>query len=148
MIFRHDEIHAIGCDDIHMKNLFLYGQNDIHDDVYRHDRGGGFLTTMAYALIWREKIQHNKCHTDNVKIEITWSYWAACIRSKVHIEVKASELQKIKLFVATPMYGGQCAGMYSKACIDLLQCVQTMELNVDFSLYSMNHLSQEQEIIL
>jgi hypothetical protein len=37
----------------------------------------------------------------------------------VHIEVKASELQKKKLFVATPMYGGQCAGMYSKACIDL-----------------------------
>ena len=37
----------------------------------------------------------------------------------MHIEVKASELQKIKLFVATPMYGGQCAGMYSKAAIDL-----------------------------
>ena len=37
----------------------------------------------------------------------------------MHIEVKASDLQKIKLFVATPMYGGQCAGMYSKAAIDL-----------------------------
>jgi len=37
----------------------------------------------------------------------------------VHIEVKSSDLQKIKLFVATPMYGGQCAGMYSKAAIDL-----------------------------
>ena len=37
----------------------------------------------------------------------------------MHIEVKASELQKKKLFVATPMYGGQCAGMYTKACIDL-----------------------------
>ena len=37
----------------------------------------------------------------------------------MHLEVKASELQKIKLFVATPMYGGQCAGMYSKAAIDL-----------------------------
>ena len=37
----------------------------------------------------------------------------------MHIEVKASDFQKIKLFVATPMYGGQCAGMYSKAAIDL-----------------------------
>ena len=37
----------------------------------------------------------------------------------MHIEVKASELQQKKIFVATPMYGGQCAGMYSKACIDL-----------------------------
>jgi len=28
------------------------------------------LTTMAYALIGRKKkIQHNKCHTDNMKIE-------------------------------------------------------------------------------
>ena len=28
------------------------------------------LTTMAYALIWpKKKIQHNKCHTDNMKIE-------------------------------------------------------------------------------
>jgi len=28
------------------------------------------LTTMAYALIWPKKnIQHNKCHTDNMKIE-------------------------------------------------------------------------------
>ena len=33
--------------------------------------------------------------------------------------MKSSDLQKIKLFVATPMYGGQCAGMYSKAAIDL-----------------------------
>tara|TARA_B100000902_G_scaffold256212_1_gene242596 strand:+ start:328 stop:1338 length:1011 start_codon:yes stop_codon:yes gene_type:complete len=37
----------------------------------------------------------------------------------MHIEVKASELQSKKIFVATPMYGGQCAGMYTKACIDL-----------------------------
>jgi hypothetical protein len=35
------------------------------------------------------------------------------------IEVKLEELRKKKLFVATPMYGGQCAGMFAKACIDL-----------------------------
>ena len=28
------------------------------------------LTTMAYVSIWHKKnIQHNKCHTDNVKPE-------------------------------------------------------------------------------
>ena len=28
------------------------------------------LTTMAYAIIWAKKnVQHNKCHTDNVKPE-------------------------------------------------------------------------------
>ena len=35
------------------------------------------------------------------------------------IEVQVEELRKKKIFFATPMYGGQCAGMYSKACIDL-----------------------------
>ena len=37
----------------------------------------------------------------------------------MHIEVQASDLQKKKIFVATPMFAGQCAGMYTKACIDL-----------------------------
>ena len=37
----------------------------------------------------------------------------------MQIEVQAKDLQKKKIFVATPMYGGQCSGMYSKACIDL-----------------------------
>ena len=28
------------------------------------------LTTMAYVAIWpKKKVQHNKCHTDNVKPE-------------------------------------------------------------------------------
>ena len=37
----------------------------------------------------------------------------------MQIEVKVEELRKKKIFVATPMYGGQCFGMYTKACIDL-----------------------------
>lgn len=37
----------------------------------------------------------------------------------MQIEVQAKDLQKKKIFVATPMYAGQCAGMYTKACIDL-----------------------------
>jgi hypothetical protein len=37
----------------------------------------------------------------------------------MRIEVKVEELRKKKIFVATPMYGGQCSGMFAKACIDL-----------------------------
>lgn len=35
------------------------------------------------------------------------------------IEIPVTELQKKRLFVATPMYGGQCAGMYTKSIADL-----------------------------
>ena len=35
------------------------------------------------------------------------------------IEVQVQELRKKKIFIATPMYGGNCVGMFSKACIDL-----------------------------
>ena len=37
----------------------------------------------------------------------------------MEIKVEISELQKKKLFVATPMYGGQCAGMYTRSIADL-----------------------------
>lgn len=41
------------------------------------------------------------------------------------IELKTEELRKKKLFIATPMYGGQCAGMYTKATNDLaMVCAQ------------------------
>jgi hypothetical protein len=36
------------------------------------------------------------------------------------IEIAVSELQKRKLFIGTPMYGGACYGTYSKACLDLV----------------------------
>ena len=35
------------------------------------------------------------------------------------IKVPISELQTKKLFLATPMYGGQCAGMYARSVADL-----------------------------
>lgn len=35
------------------------------------------------------------------------------------IKVPIEELQKKKLFVATPMYGGACAGMYTRSIADL-----------------------------
>lgn len=37
----------------------------------------------------------------------------------MEIKVEIAELQKRKLFVATPMYGGQCAGMYARSIADL-----------------------------
>ena len=37
----------------------------------------------------------------------------------MEIEVKIEELRKKKIFVATPMYGGMCSGMYTKATADL-----------------------------
>lgn len=37
----------------------------------------------------------------------------------MELEVQLSELRKRKLFIATPMYGGQCHGMYTKSSIEL-----------------------------
>lgn len=37
----------------------------------------------------------------------------------MQIQISIEELQKKRLFVATPMYGGQCAGMYTKSIADL-----------------------------
>ena len=33
----------------------------------------------------------------------------------MEINIPIEELQKRSLFIATPMYGGQCAGMYTKS---------------------------------
>src|SRR5262245_56025219 len=37
----------------------------------------------------------------------------------MNTEIALDELQKMKLFVATPMYGGQCHGMYARSMADL-----------------------------
>ena len=37
----------------------------------------------------------------------------------MELQFNVGELQKKKLFVATPMYGGQCAGMYTRSIADL-----------------------------
>ena len=37
----------------------------------------------------------------------------------MEISIKIEDLQKRKLFIATPMYGGMCAGMYTKSTNDL-----------------------------
>lgn len=41
------------------------------------------------------------------------------------VEFSIDELRKRRIFVATPMYGGQCAGPFTKACLDLnTQCIR------------------------
>jgi hypothetical protein len=43
----------------------------------------------------------------------------------MEIKISTEELRTKKLFVATPCYGGQCFGLYSKACLDLqATCIQ------------------------
>ena len=37
----------------------------------------------------------------------------------MELTVKVEDLRKHKIFIATPMYGGNCAGLYMKACLDL-----------------------------
>lgn len=37
----------------------------------------------------------------------------------MEIKIDLEKLRVNKLFVATPMYGGQCAGMFAKSCADL-----------------------------
>jgi len=47
---------------------------------------------------------------------------------------KLEKLKACKLFCCTPMYGGQCFGLYTKACLDLqMLCVQYgMEVRFSF----------------
>lgn len=35
------------------------------------------------------------------------------------MEISTDELRKYSIFIGTPMYGGNCAGLYTKACTDL-----------------------------
>ena len=51
----------------------------------------------------------------------------------MEISIKKEELQKKSLFVATPMYGGQCHGLYMKACLDLQSICMAYGIQVKFS---------------
>lgn len=48
------------------------------------------------------------------------------------IEVSIQELQKYKIFVGTPMYGGNCAGIYTKSCTDLAMMCAANGINLRF----------------
>lgn len=51
----------------------------------------------------------------------------------MEIQISSDELKKRKLFVATPMYGGMCNGLYMKACLDLQTYLIQYGIEVRFS---------------
>jgi hypothetical protein len=51
----------------------------------------------------------------------------------MEIQINVDELRKKKLFVATPMYGGQNYGLYMKACLDLQGLCMQYGIQVKFS---------------
>ena len=48
------------------------------------------------------------------------------------LEVSMEEMRKKKIFIGTPMYGGQCHGMYQSPVMILLRCVPEWELRLRF----------------
>ena len=51
----------------------------------------------------------------------------------MNLQIPVSELQKYKIQVATPMYGGQCFGSYTKSLLDLSRAFQSYGINSQFS---------------
>lgn len=51
----------------------------------------------------------------------------------MEISVSADQLRKNKIFLATPMYGGQCLGLYTKSCLDLQGLMGQYGVEVKFS---------------
>ena len=49
------------------------------------------------------------------------------------MEIQIEQLRKRKIMLATPMYGGQCHGMYAKSCSDLTRLCQSY--GVELKLY-------------
>jgi len=50
----------------------------------------------------------------------------------MEIQIELSELKKKKIFVATPMYGGNCHGMYTKSTADLAKLGAMYEMDIKF----------------
>ena len=51
----------------------------------------------------------------------------------MEIQVELDDLRKRRLFVATPMYGGMCAGLYTRSTNDLSALCQ--HYNIDLKFY-------------
>lgn len=51
----------------------------------------------------------------------------------MEIKIDLEKLKDIKLFVATPMYGGQCYGLYMKSCLDLQNTMMQYGVETRFS---------------
>jgi hypothetical protein len=50
----------------------------------------------------------------------------------MEIKIKIDELKQAKLFVATPMYGGQCFGQYTRAIADLSSLCTKHEIHLSY----------------
>ena len=50
----------------------------------------------------------------------------------MELTIELSELRKKKIFVATPMYGGNCHGMYCKSTADLAKLGQAYGIDIKF----------------
>lgn len=51
---------------------------------------------------------------------------------QVEISISGEELKKRKIMVATPMYGGQCAGIFTKSCTELSKAGAAYGVQIDF----------------
>ena len=50
----------------------------------------------------------------------------------MEISIDIKKLRERKIFVATPMYGGMCSGMYTKACCDLATTATKYQIDLKF----------------
>ena len=48
------------------------------------------------------------------------------------ISIDINELREKKIFVGTPMYGGMCLGMYTKASCDLATTATKYGMDIKF----------------
>ena len=48
------------------------------------------------------------------------------------LEIKVEELRQHSLFIGTPMYGGQCAGLYTKSTNDLSMLCSTHQIPMKY----------------
>jgi hypothetical protein len=53
--------------------------------------------------------------------------------NQFELKIKVEELRQAKVFIATPMYGGQCLGLYMKACLDLQMMCAKYGIDARFS---------------
>lgn len=50
----------------------------------------------------------------------------------MELSIDISELRQRKIFVATPMYGGQCGGQYTKSSVDLARLATKYGIDIEF----------------
>lgn len=50
----------------------------------------------------------------------------------MEVEITVEDIRKRKIMIATPMYGGQCSGQYTKSSIDLAQVAAKYGVDVGF----------------